>query len=315
MSEQNKPPLPAKTQMNAGVLIAFIVAIVIAISISFTGHARADTIKFPDAAHARFSVTVTGTGPDVILIPGLASSGAVWDQTVANFKDRYRLHVLNLAGFAGEPAGANASGEILKPSVEALDAYIKTNHLKAPTVVGHSMGGLMSLMLAKAHPEDAGKLVIVDALPFVGVIFNPAATVENMTPTATAMRGGIEQAPADAFKAQQQATAGRMAIAPADQQRVVDWSLSSDRHVFAQTFFEDLTIDLRPDLPSIKTPTVLFFPVYVPAGQTAAMVEPVYKASYAGMPNVSLVRVDDSLHFIMLDQPDTFAKALGEALK
>ena len=38
---------------------------------------------FADPISDRITVTVKGTGPDVILIPGLASSGAVWDATVA----------------------------------------------------------------------------------------------------------------------------------------------------------------------------------------------------------------------------------------
>src|SRR5206468_2702470 len=51
-----------------------------------------------------FAVKVTGSGKPMILIPGLACSGDVWDSTVAHFKDRYECHVLTLAGFAGQPA-------------------------------------------------------------------------------------------------------------------------------------------------------------------------------------------------------------------
>ena len=36
--------------------------------------------------------------------PGLQSAGAVWDTTVAHYKERYECHVLTLAGFAGQPA-------------------------------------------------------------------------------------------------------------------------------------------------------------------------------------------------------------------
>lgn len=50
-----------------------------------------------------FAVKVTGHGRPVILIPGLSSSGAVWDGTVAHLKSRFECHVLTLAGFAGEP--------------------------------------------------------------------------------------------------------------------------------------------------------------------------------------------------------------------
>ncbi len=290
-------------------LIAIIIAIVAAIS---SGHARAAT-PFPDAATARFSVTVTGSGPDVILIPGLASSSAVWDGTVAQLKSHYCLHVLNLAGFAGEPAGANTEGDILAPSVEAIDAYIKANHLQKPVVVGHSLGGLMALMLAKAHPEDAGKLIIVDALPYVGVIFNPLATVEMVKPQAAAMRDGMIAAPAEVFNAQQTAGTARLVTSPAHQAKVLDWSLTSHRRVLAESFFEDLTIDLRPDLAGIATPTVLIYPVA--AGEDAVTTETVYKNNYAAKSNITFSRIDNSRHFIMLDQPAAFQSALEAALK
>lgn len=291
--------------------VAIIVAIVTAICVS-TSQSKAAT-PYPDVAKARFSVTVTGSGPDVILIPGLASSAAVWDGTVAHLKDHYRLHVLNLAGFAGEPAGANATGDVLVPSVEALDAYIKANHLQKPVVVGHSLGGLMTLMLAKAHPEDTGKLVIVDALPYVGVLFNPAATVEAIKPTATAMRDGIISTPVEVFKSQQSQTAQSMVTSPADQAKVLDWSMTSDRRVLAQSFYDDLMIDLRPDLATIATPTTLIYPVG--AGQNAEATDAIYKSNYATKPAMTFNRIDNSRHFIMLDQPEAFYKAMDAAIR
>src|SRR5262249_21240266 len=50
-----------------------------------------------------FRAEVTGTGPAMILIPGLASSGETWTTTVAHLRTRYTCHVLTLAGFAGVP--------------------------------------------------------------------------------------------------------------------------------------------------------------------------------------------------------------------
>ncbi|ESQ76683.1 alpha/beta fold hydrolase [Asticcacaulis sp. AC402] len=295
-----------------GALIAIIVAIVTAVAVANQSHSAT---PYPDAASARFSVTVTGEGPDIILIPGLASSGAVWDGTVARFKGQYRFHVLNLAGFAGEPAAANANGDIIVPSVDAVDAYIKAQGLRKPTVVGHSMGGLMALMLARSHSDSAGKLVIVDALPFVGLIFNPNATVEAMAPQAAAMRDGLMAAPADTFAAHQRGSAGRLVTKPADLENVVAWSVNSDRRVFAQSFYEDTIIDLRPELKAIATPTVVIVPVATGFGMTTEATLSFYKAAYAGQPNVTFVPVDNSLHFVMLDQPETFATALETSLK
>lgn len=295
---------------NPGALVAVIVGILVALSVA---HARADTVRFPDAQNARFSATVTGSGPDVILIPGLASSGAVWDGTVAKLKDHYRLHVLNLSGFAGEPSAANAQGDILAPEVEAIHAYIVANHLKSPVVVGHSLGGLLSLMLAKAHPEDARRIVVADALPFVGVLFSPSATVDAVKPQAAAMRDGMQSVPADAFKAQQTGMAQRYATQDADRARIVDWSMTSDRRVVAQAFYEDMVTDLRGDLSAIKTPMTLIYPAA--PGMAPEMVDQIYKGAYASKPGASFVRIDNSLHFEMLDQPEAFNTALEATLK
>ena len=297
---------PAKT----GAWIAIAVAIATACFIANKSHAA----PFPDAAGERFSVTVTGSGPDVILIPGLASSAATWDGTVARLKGHYRLHVLNLAGFAGEPAGANASGDILPAEVEAIDAYIKANHLK-PVIVGHSLGGTLTLMLAKAHPEDASRIVVVDALPYIGLLFGPTATVEMVRPQAALMKAGIESASADAFKAQETAALARMVTSPADRELTLGWVLASDRHVLAQAMYEDMVTDLRPDLGAIKATTILMYPTNAATGQNPDLTEAFYKTSFSGLANLTLVRIDNSLHFAMLDQPEAFYAALDGALK
>lgn len=303
-----------KKGLSMGAMFAIGIGIFVACAVAYS-QSKAETVRFPDEAHARFSVTVTGEGPDVILIPGLGSPATVWDGTVSKFKGNYRFHVLNLSGFAGEPAGANAQGDVLAPSVEAVDAYIKAKGLKQPVVAGHSLGGLMALMLAKSHPEDASELVIVDALPFIGLIFDPNATAQGIAPQAAAMRDGLVNAPADTFAAQQRAGAGRMVTSPADQETVVNWSLASDRRVFAQAMYEDLVLDLRPDLSKIATPTTVIVPVASHYGMTQDATLAFYKAAYTGQPNVTFTTVDKSLHFIMLDQPDAFYTALEAALK
>ena len=290
---------------------AVVVGIATACFIAAKSHAAT---PFPDVPTERFSVTVTGSGPDVILIPGLASSAATWDGTVAHLKAHYRLHILNLAGFAGEPAGANASGDILPAEVEAIDTYIRANHLK-PVVVGHSLGGTLSLMLAKAHPEDVSKIVVVDALPYIGLLFGPTVTVDMVKPQATALKAGIEAAAPDAFKAQETAGLSRLVTSPANRDLVLGWAMASDRHVFAEAMYEDMITDLRPDLGAIKTPAVLLYPVNAATGQTPEATEAFYRTSYAGLAGLSLVRIDNSLHFEMLDQPEAFNAALDAALK
>src|SRR5205085_9117566 len=54
----------------------------------------------------RFSVEVVGKGPDLIFVPGLSSSRETWKATADRLRERYRLHLVQLAGFAGEPPRA-----------------------------------------------------------------------------------------------------------------------------------------------------------------------------------------------------------------
>src|SRR5262249_21387662 len=106
-----------------------------------------------------FTVRVAGHGPAMILVPGLSCPGEVWDSTVAHYQDRYEMHVLSIAGFAGVP---RVPGAMLTPIREALAQYIRAHRLEKPVILGHSLGGFVALDLAAHHPDLPGPLVIVD---------------------------------------------------------------------------------------------------------------------------------------------------------
>lgn len=286
-------------------LFAVVMAILAAIGV-FGGHAHAAD---------RITVTVTGKGPDVVLIPGLASSGAVWDETVKQLAPTHRVHVVQVAGFAGAPVAGNAEGPVVEPVVEALEAYIKANHLKAPAVIGHSMGGFTGLMLASRHPEDVSRLMIVDSLPFFSVLFSPNATAEAMKPQAAAMRDATAAMSADAFASQQAMTAPRFVKSPEGQKLMLQWSVASSQSVVARAMYDLLTTDARAALPAIKTPTTLLYPYDQAMGAPTAMIDATYANAYAGMTGLTMKRIDDSRHFIMLDQPKAFAEAVDTFLK
>ena len=270
------------------------------------------------AAPTRFSVVIEGVapgkGPDVLLIPGLASSRDVYAAEAKLLTATYRLHLIQVAGFAGEPAGPNATGPIFAPVVEQLHQYIADNHLQPVPIIGHSMGGLLALMLAQAHPKDVSKLLIIDTLPFYGLIFNPAATVESAASQAKAMHDQFIALPNDQFAASAPSYTNRLVKDPEGQRQVTASSISSDRTVFANAMLEDLSTDLRPQLASIKTPMTLLYP-YETAEGPADHVTALYTTAYAAKPDLKIIRIDDSRHFIMYDQPIAFDKAVQTFLK
>ena len=262
----------------------------------------------------RITVTVRGQGPDVVLIPGLACSSAVWDATAARFEGRCRLHIVQVAGFAGSLPQANAQGPVVQPTVDAIDTYIRTNKLKKPKVIGHSLGGLMGMMLAVQHPEDVGGLMIVDALPFFGALFG-ANDINAVAPQATAMRDRIVAEPQDAYAQGETQFMQSLVKSPAGREQATKWAVASDKSVVARALYDDITADLRPKLREIKLPVTILYAWDSLAPIPQATVDEIYRQNYASLSNKTLVRVDGSFHFIMLDQPGVFATQTEMFLK
>lgn len=278
-----------------------------------TAAIAAIAFALPAVAQERFIATVTGQGPDVILIPGLASSDAVWDATVEQLKSTHRLHVVNVRGFAGVPAGANAEGPVLQSVIDEVAAYAGT--LDRPALVGHSIGGLISLEVAAKTPDAIGRVMVVDALPFYSLLFNPAVTVEMSAPYAEQTRTQLLTMTDQQFAAAQTQTMAIMTKTASARPMLTDWSVTSDRRVVAQLMYEVTLDDARPRLPAIKAPVTVLYAWDAAMGRPATAVDAIYAAPYAGLSGAKLKRIDGSFHFIQLDQPDVFASEISAFLK
>jgi pimeloyl-ACP methyl ester carboxylesterase len=277
----------------------------------------AATLIAPSLAHAdstvvrdRFSDQIEGTGPDLIFIPGLASSRDTWKATAERLKTHYRLHLIQVAGFAGEPARGNAGGEVVVPTAEAIDAYLVEQKLTPAVVVGHSLGGTMTLYLAEHHPAHLKKAMLVDTLPYFATLMNPAATVETMKPAADKVRSATEKMSPQQYDMMMRS----MATAPTDIATIKAWGAASDKGVIANAMADDLMLDLRPGLATITTPITLLHPDYSAMGAPPGTTGRMYKADYAAAPTVKVIEIGPSLHFIMFDQPAKFDAALDTFL-
>jgi pimeloyl-ACP methyl ester carboxylesterase len=268
----------------------------------------------PPFASDRIAVEVHGSGPDVVLIPGLSSSPRVWDSTTAAVPG-YRYHIVHVAGFDGAPAGANATGPVLAPVAEEIARYIREAHLDRPAIVGHSMGGSWAMMVAGRHPELAGRVMVVDMLPFLGAMFGgPGATPDSVRPIAEQIRQGIASSTGEARQRQIEQTIATMVKTVDLRPRVVAQSLASDPAVSAQGFYDVIVSDLRPDLANIHVPLTVLYVLPAGAPLTEEQIDGFYRLSYAGAPQAVLKRIPESYHFIMFDQPEAFRRELREFL-
>ncbi|WP_255478991.1 alpha/beta fold hydrolase [Pantoea sp. ME81] len=255
-----------------------------------------------------------GTGTDVILIPGLASSRDVWADLSAKLRKNHRIHLIELAGFANTAAIAKPDGKIMAPAVDAIAAYIHAQHIKAPTIIGHSLGGEMALMLAARHPDLVGRVMVVDALPFYSLMFNPAATSETVAPQATATRNLILGQSPEQFTEFQKASIARLAKTEAVRPALVAAGIHSDRKTIADAVYEVMITDLRPELGRIRASIEVVYAYDTLFGVPAASVDAMYRQAYAAAPDIHFTRIDDSFHFVMLDQPERFSDAVESFL-
>ena len=285
-------------------LRAFFLASAVALvagNVFSTAHAEPARIEAPAFASDRLSVEVMGQGPDVILIPGFASSREVWRPLAQRLAATHRVHLVQLAGFAGDP-WSHGDGAFVQPAVDELARYAA--RLNKPAIIGHSMGGLAGLMLAQQHPGEVGRVMSVDSLPFFSAMFGPTATVEGARPFADQAAAGILGAGEAGFRQQQEQTAVGMMRNEAARPAMVDWSMASDRHAMASAIREVMMTDVRPGLATMTTPVWAVYASDANGGAPAAMADAVWGREYAALPGVKLVRVDDSRHFIMTDQPE-----------
>ena len=264
-------------------------------------------------ASDRIHVAVDGDmdGRDIILIPGLSSSPAVWQGTVDHLVAQdgvgWRVHRIHVNGFAGAPAEGNATGPVAAPVAEEIARYIREQGLKKPAVVGHSMGGTMGMMLAARHPDLVGRLMVVDMIPFMGAMFGPpGTTAESVKPVADQVHAAQSAAPRDQYLTQAKASVTGMIQTEAARTGPLRDVEASDQQVSASAFRELIVTDLRPELSKITAPVEVLYVKFNDPRMTDAITDAVYQMSFATLPGAKLKRIDDSAHFIMLDQPQAF---------
>lgn len=254
----------------------------------------------------RITVVAEGSGPGVILIPGMTSSPSAWRGTTAAVPG-YRYHYVQVKGFAGTAAEANARGMVSAPVAEEIARYIEAQKLDRPAVIGHSMGGTMALMIAARHPDAVSKVMVVDQLPFMGAVFGPpGTTAESVRPTAEALRSQMAANSPEERRKRIEAMAGSMVRDDAQRKLVLADAMASDPETTANAFHELIVTDLRPELASITAPVTVLYVTPAGAPLSDAQIDAAYKAAYQPLDGARLVRIPESAHFIMSDNPERF---------
>jgi pimeloyl-ACP methyl ester carboxylesterase len=104
------------------------------------------------------SYTLCGQGPDVLLVHGFPESSAIWEDYSRHLSDEYRVICIDLPGHGGSSVfGLEHTMEFM---AEAVLHILDTEKSKECIMVGHSMGGYVSLAFASAYPGRLRGLVL-----------------------------------------------------------------------------------------------------------------------------------------------------------
>jgi pimeloyl-ACP methyl ester carboxylesterase len=283
---------------NAG-LLAVAVGIATALLV---GESRASV---PDTFR-EIQVQVVGNGKPVLMIPGLNSAGSVWTETCAALQPQVQCHIVQLPGFAGAPASAEArEARFLETMRERLIAYVAEKRLGPVVLMGHSLGGVLAMQMTLATPAAVERVVIVDSLPFLAGIRDPNTSAEAARQMAQGMRQQMRAAPDDQFAAQTRASAFGMTRAAGGTERIAQMGLASDRHTTAQAMSELWGLDLRAELAKIEKPVLVLgaWAAYEQYGSTMASTRAIFERQYAALRGVQIRMSERGYHFLMWDDP------------
>lgn len=264
------------------------------------------------------SIVKRGRGSPVVLIPGLSSPRESWDGVTDALLASHSVYLVQVNGFGGDAPGANLRPGILDGIIADLSAHLAKEKIGPVKLVGHSMGGLAALMFARAHPAQVEKLMIVDALPYFPVLLargGPEPTPAQVEPIAKMMRDAVA---ARFGKAIDPATikgdVDTLAVKPSSRVRMAEFAARADPRVTAQLLYEDMSTDLRPALKHLAIPITVVVP-WSNSGFGKERTLAFYRRQFAAAPNLRFVDIADAGHFVMLDQPEAFAKVLDAFAK
>lgn len=271
-------------------------------------------VQAPAFSSSRIIVETRGTGPDIIFIPGLGSTGSAWRSTADRLDDRYRVHLVTVRGFGETDIGDNVGGGLAGPAASEIDRYIREQRIDRPAVIGHSLGGQIALRVAADMGDRIGRVMVVDSSPFFPSLVDARATSAQVEPLARLGYQALLLFGDQALKSQVAAFGVDMGLAG----DMVFQGLGlqgGDRRVLAQGLYEALTVDLRPRLSQINAPVTVVYGWTRDADSPRNRLEGLYRYGFQGLPRTArFERIEGAQHQVMIEQPQRFLAAVQRFL-
>lgn len=248
----------------------------------------------------------------LIFVPGLFCGSWEWNAQIDALSKQYDVLVVTLPGFGGRPfIGGN---DLMRRAAASLHRLIVEKRLVRPVLIGHSLGGTLSVYFAEQYPRDLSAVVSVEG-------GYPTA------PTQAQRNADVAKSVAPYQALAQNRVGGVIAkttlqytiTSKSDVAAVQRLAADSDRDAIVAWMRAALTLDLTPGLSKITIPfsAIIPFDSVIDPYQgfpTEEKKRAAYVAWAAHAPYGEVVMIDRSRHFVMFDQPERFEQALEIAI-
>ena len=221
---------------------------------------------------------------------------------MAQLGQHFRTYALDFLGF-GE-SGKKRDTFTVQDFVAMVDQFMEQLGIERAPLVGHSMGGTVSLMVAIRYPHRVEKVVVVGS-PIVGSSLSFLLKLFGQPWVAYVVHHNLWML-----------RLGFRILAPL-YSRDPRWSDMMNRDL-SRTTLESFLIsisslrrtDLRPELERVMIPAMGMY------GDKDIVVDPrQWQPMQSGITHARIERFETAGHFIMLDEPQVFSDTLVHFLK
>ncbi|MBA4167849.1 MAG: alpha/beta hydrolase [Chitinophagaceae bacterium] len=108
--------------------------------------------------------TVSGSREPVLFVHGFGEDGNVWNAVTENLKNEFTVIVPDLPG-SGNSTGTTENTTI-ESLAESIRLILEKEKISSCPIIGHSMGGYVTLAFAAKYPEKVSKLGLFHSTAF-----------------------------------------------------------------------------------------------------------------------------------------------------
>jgi 3-oxoadipate enol-lactonase len=115
--------------------------------------------KHVEIAHTRIAYEDVGQGDPVVLLHGFCGSSAYWDNLIPQLKTSHRIIAPDFRGHG--QSGLTDADHSMEQLADDIALLLQQLNIRKATVIGHSLGGYVTLALCERHPDLVGAFALV----------------------------------------------------------------------------------------------------------------------------------------------------------